>query len=554
MNYGKFFRLNNAKSDLSRGIAVFDYIWLENKQVKEDLLKFPIYLTILPDSIDFYVHYYNDYLDEDILIHKNQHNTILSLPLSANLDIKDGLTGALVEGWKTIFPIYDTTKKNNYLYDLLKKVIEDEKDNDYRKENVTYSILEIFDFKKENIEEMVIEKETDNKFPLKRFIRKLILDFLFDLEHTKVFQSSRYYEHISVKLRENFFFNALANKAKYYYYRKITEEYTTKSAKDKLFFLKKFYLPAEEQWIKSITSPKADEAFTIRCGNSDEKEKAKSEKAEWFDLPNKEMENIRKDNNDTINCYENIIKEDATMKDDKMKSKIQKLAKKISQWQLGKFDFCNAKISEIIVIAGLFSILSFIIIFIFGSEVVKNILPPISNKQLKITFISTLVVCFVAMCAFIIKNFRYFRFSRGIHFLLLRLLGSIAAAWITLSFNANIIRTFREYTCLQSEAIFALIFMVFIVFMLIYNEIRKTVPYIKCGMILLRSFLLLLVAFFYSFCFGLLTTATIGLSHLNYKVCVFNIPVYLIVFTLVAMFIGIFINLIFADKKIIAIE
>jgi hypothetical protein len=48
------------------------------------------------------------------------------------------------------------------------------------------------------------ERQKPNK-TINRFIRKLILDFMFDLELTKVFQTSPHYEHISVKLKENYF-------------------------------------------------------------------------------------------------------------------------------------------------------------------------------------------------------------------------------------------------------------------------------------------------------------------------------------------------------------
>ena len=302
MNYGRFFRLNNAKSDLSRGIAFYDYIWLQDKDcVKNGTPEYPVYLTVSHDSIDFHVHYHNDYTDnEGNHIHKHLHNAILTLPLSANIEIKDGLTEALVESWNTNFPEYDNGQCN-YLYNLLENAILNDKDN-----GLCYTDLPIFNDKprqqsiikeaKEKIQKIKIlqmfqehckhcdentEKECtkqlnklDVPYRFNKFIRILILDFLFDLEQTKVFQTSPHYEHISIKLKENFFFNALANKAKYYYYRKI-EPSIEPSQENKNFFLENYFLLAEEQWIKSIMDPRSDHNFTLEKG--------------WFDNPEEEM-------------------------------------------------------------------------------------------------------------------------------------------------------------------------------------------------------------------------------------------------------------------------
>jgi len=315
MNYGRFFRLNNAKSDLSRGIAFYDYIWLQDKDcVKNGTPEYPVYLTVSHDSIDFHVHYHNDYTDnEGNHIHKHLHNAILTLPLSANIEIKDGLTEALVESWNTNFPEYDNGQCN-YLYNLLENAILNDKDNglcytdlpifnneprqqsiikeakEKIKKNDYYVHREYYAYLKKILNEWnrAIERvnniyNTDFKYyqgqypepyRFNKFIRILILDFLFDLEQTKVFQTSPHYEHISIKLKENFFFNALANKAKYYYYRKI-EPSIEPSQENKNFFLENYFLLAEEQWIKSIMDPRSDHNFTLEKG--------------WFDNPEEEM-------------------------------------------------------------------------------------------------------------------------------------------------------------------------------------------------------------------------------------------------------------------------
>jgi hypothetical protein len=152
MNYGKFFRLNNEKSDLGKGITVFDYIWLRDNKCGNGFTEFPIYVTLCKDSIDFHAHYHEDYTENNKHIHKHLHNTILSLPLSANLDIKDGLTGALVEAYKTQFPKYDKGE-SNYLFKMLLRTILKHKEV-----QIDYSSLSIFGENNKNIFQLFFEK------------------------------------------------------------------------------------------------------------------------------------------------------------------------------------------------------------------------------------------------------------------------------------------------------------------------------------------------------------------------------------------------------------
>jgi hypothetical protein len=222
----------------------------------------PVYLTIAYDSIDFYVHYYCRNGERD----EHMHNVILSLPLSINLDVKDGLTEVLVEGWKTNFPrCNDGSCK--YLYEKL------EKDIGY---GFCYAKLRIFNENNQSVLEEAIEKEKSKDFSTftQKFIRTLILDFLFDLEHTNVFKTSPHYEHISIKLKENYFFSALAAKANFYYSRENLIEVL-----EGISIYIEDYLNAEMQWTKHIRSQKANHYF------NDFRE-------DWFADPETEMNDV----------------------------------------------------------------------------------------------------------------------------------------------------------------------------------------------------------------------------------------------------------------------
>ncbi|MDR2130362.1 MAG: ABC transporter permease [Odoribacteraceae bacterium] len=359
MNYGKFFRLNNDKSDLGSGMTVFDYLWLCDAAHKDGSPEYPIYLTITRESIDFHVHYFDERKDggeRGTNTVKHLHNVLLSLPLSDNMDVKDGLTGALVEGYETNFPTWEK-EGSNYLFKLLVSTIRDHDGI----QGHSYSTLkefhvnieelrEIFgdveniikdDIKKYKIAhdkafdqciERLREGDLDGRFValtkkiekykrdiffiFSRFIRKLILDFIFDLEQTHVFHISPYYESVSIRLKSNYFFSALAAKANFYYQKKNLRgiKWILKEKREKYYFdwsiasdeeycdlhgeivrLKvriqelaknqnlsidtEYYLKSELEWTKQIRDPRSEENFN---GYQDK----------WFKDPEEEMKAV----------------------------------------------------------------------------------------------------------------------------------------------------------------------------------------------------------------------------------------------------------------------
>ncbi|GHT12824.1 hypothetical protein FACS189426_16800 [Bacteroidia bacterium] len=517
---------------MDKGIAIFDYIWLEDDSIfdKNETPKYPIYVAITKECIEFKAHFYANAIDRHKEVHL--HNTILSLPLSANLEVKDGLTRVLIEGYCTKFP----SKENIYFYDLIGKRLPE---NDAA---LSYSNSAIFKIK--DIIETVLNKSSNIEW----FIRKLILDFLFDLEHTKVFQNSPYYEYAFIKLRENFFFNALANKAKHYYYREIAEKNKMTDEDKKLFFLKEYFLPAEEQWIKSIMNPRADHDFTI-------------EEKGWFENPEQEINDIYK--NDSANSVklfkelESVTETEEEIKN--IKRKIKRTRKEASKWQLGKFDFKSVipqkQIKQFGIILFIFAVVLSLVITDF------SILP----CKLVISLIVFFSICFgFTFC--ICHKFKYkkkFKYSFGPHLFQPRLFGAISAAWIALSFSEDLIKNF--YNVLFCKNIPIYILLIVLIFIFVYSEIRKIVPYIKRKKIYTRTFTLLYISFIYSYIIGIITTILVGSNFLFSEISddkyiiqlcqgKYFCPSFVLLFSFIAMFIGIFINLIFENKRITDFE
>ena len=177
MNYGRFFVLDIESSDLSKGIAVFNYRSVKAYDHACDSItpKYPFFLTITKDAIEFKVHYTQARLKKEEELDRNRdlfdsqmmHITprtdgdfpkdkldsihveavVLSLSLSSNLDVKDLLTGAVKRAYSVGFPCSEKQNdeladENNYLIRLidwkkLKPTDEDDK-------GISFSSLPVF--------------------------------------------------------------------------------------------------------------------------------------------------------------------------------------------------------------------------------------------------------------------------------------------------------------------------------------------------------------------------------------------------------------------------
>jgi len=99
-----------------------------------------------------------------------------------------------------------------------------------------------------------------------KFLRKLLLDFMFDLKHSTVFCTSPNYDRMYNGLMTNYYFSALMHKCEFYYYRELTiravEENLVKKTDDQLMLLyAKELFNAEELWAADIRNPLSDKYF-----------------------------------------------------------------------------------------------------------------------------------------------------------------------------------------------------------------------------------------------------------------------------------------------------
>ena len=530
MNYGRFFVLCLESSRLTEGVTVFNYRGLKDDsrdevydQIKESP-KYPIYVVLSKDGVNFFLHYCKEMdndVDRDIdkdVKHKHSNGPILSLSISSNLDIKDNITNNLNAIHTDIFPHKDNSSgHDNYLYNLVKTNL---KSTETVHKGITYSSLEVFN----------INYPTcfDDNYLITDFLRKMFLDFLFDLCHTKVFHNVINFEDIFVRLNENFLFKAIRNKAEYYYQRKLINQESEHNRSslldiDKKIFLVDYYSDSEQQWVNTIVDPIAEFYFfhsdwfvsiEDEMNNIYVSEKLK---------PDKALRNSKKHYskvNKTKSCYDYLAKikyrkndkKDSVYKSiTKVKYRIFESANIASNWYIHRYNFSGTTRiwfgegylfkSRILILLLLLLVIGFTWSSLSRSITGDEIIFP--------GIIIVLLSCF--WWSSLIKA-KYDCKSVGrISILMPRLFASIVAAWLTLAIGEDVFKGFFD-TIHDVKISYSLLIITFI---FIYYEIGKINPYLKRSRKIIRSFTLLLLAFNYSFFIGLLIINFFGVKYIE---------------------------------------
>lgn len=659
MNSGSFFSLDLETSKVVNGITVFNYIDVPDVNAGEDELRYPIRLSISSDCVSFLVHYFMNknrtYMPHHI------EETILKLPFRA--DSSETLSSSLKHVYNTCFPF------SNYLNDLINDRYQD---NNPEYENIRKSQVNLDSFSSLTIWGMLNKQEDgtgrieindqDNK--ITKFLRKLLLDFMFDLIHSDVFEASKYYSEMRKGLMNDFFFSSIVKKSEYYYNRRLVRNRcksfldtcgsntarngdieSVDQAKENVMngneFIKKIYAKyldeSEIDWVNAIMTPLADKHFSFSPEWYEDKEKSKKKEGvfriseSWFVNPEEEMERVvfpLKDEKDKgrihfLNSYELCGLIGA-----KDSSAIRLRYTSISKWFYSRFAFSDtfklhfyqgwnwmflAILFSLSFLAGfsvlypslwktpinfiVFSIIGFIscfaitLYFIIKIKTGKHIKRVddilISNKfkrdfskSLKIMLfflitgvflffsdscqtyavvIKIIILAFVIIIGFWLNSY----LLDNIHLMLPRLLASITTAWIMLVIGNDLFKERLSYPlCL---------IIVGIVFIFLLYENSKTLRNLGTRIIVGRAFELMIISFSISLIVGIFAIDILGSAasvesiendiqqpisydwHIfgNWRSLTLTIyPTYLIPFSLLAMFIGVFIQMIFEEKNI----
>lgn len=668
MNSGSFFRLDLETSKVVEGVTLFNYLDLPELDAGTDEVQYPVRLVIARDHVTFLVHYYM----EDA-IPRHTEEVILNLPFAS--PNPEELASVIKHSYNSAFPLSD------YLRELLTRryITDNPEYHPIRISQInkdSYSSLSIWglinnldgDQSSYNIQDTGSQKIT-------KFLRKLLLDFMFDLMHSDVFESSKYYTQMREGLMSDFFFSSIVKKCEFYYNRRrvknrmkeVLDEHEyllgdSVSMKDKsknevLEAIKVLYAEelkdAESAWVDTIMSPLAEKHFPFSpewFENAVDRKKHRgfSLSDSWFVNPEEEMnrvmfpldENEDKDENEVnlnnekkerihyLNSYElsHLIGTEN-------RSSISSQNSRISKWYYRRFDFRDA--FRVHLFKGWYAVFFSFLGAIFLFSVATFIWPCILERSdyLSLFFPAASLGCFGTAIGFKIrirkdkaKPFEkldellvtkrrirecrkalrlglgflgigvFVLFSESSHWALLtcklallvlsiilllgykpkengidnahlffpRLVAAITAAWIMLVIGNDL---FKERLTIPVWIIIS-----FIVFVFILYENNKTLPNLSTWKKVLRALELMAISYVIALVVGIFAIDVIvsnpetlcELKHADPVVYVYDWPLlkgcdgltlwvcpqYLISFSFLAMFIGVFIQMIFEEKNI----
>lgn len=648
MNYGRYFKLNQVVSKVVDGVTVYDYTDLPaffgpSKDTPQTP-KYPVSVVITADAVRFRLHYssYKYGPEEgnasrtvyrlnmgDVLNHCNSHYHLRrdQRHWQSRLQSRRGkisvLTTVHVEEVilelpfvdthllaENIRDVYDTpfpmSEKygGRYFHQLLRRRYSGEKcPSEVETEMysglrvkacgmLSYSQLECMGVK----DEAIYEGEE-----VKRFLRKLLLDFMFDLRHSDIFQLNPHYRQMLSGLMGDYYFASLLHKCEYYYQRELVNKQwkeesgkwkeergkrNEKSGKRKVCggervvcsgehsgssathyplstthsfasLYCKDYFRAEDHWMHDIMDPRAEEVY-----------KPADEDETWFGYPEEEMQALcfEKEGADAL-----ITTLDLRNRKKAWPAAIATMVKthdhnreSASRWFLRRYDFKDVfrlHLSDDISIKRSVFALMMLVCLTFSFPVVPVEVPVV------LTLAAVVGLLVVAVRNMHRRHERKGHIVASLHLVMPRLVAAIATAWITLALCYELV--IAVYKMPPSWVVIGIVLVVMTVFSL--YKINLFVPNASVKSKLGRMGLFLLLSYFISIVIGFVMVACVGepflmeylqgegycIGHAKQMIdsegfrhgMVIVFRGLTITFSFVAMFIGVFIQMIVGEEK-----
>ncbi len=642
MNYGRYFKLNQVVSKVVDGVTVYDYIDLPaffgpSKDTPQTP-KYPVSVVITADAVRFRLHYSSYKYGpeegnvsrtvyrlnmEDVISFRSVHyhlrrnqqrwqsrlhprrekisalttvhmeEVIMELPFVDTHLLAENIR----EVYDTYFPMSEKYS-GRYFHQVLRRRYKGEKCPSDVETNMygalrekasmmlSYSQLECMGV---NDEKIYVGKE------VKRFLRKLLLDFLFDLRHSDIFQLNPHYRQMLSGLMSDYYFASLLHKCEYYYQRElvnsITLPHTTNGENGpnggNMRFVNlycKDFFRAEDHWMHDIMDIRAEEAFKPNGDGGQT----------WFEYPEKEMRAICFENDggkkecgkntggekandvkrgvDALITVHNLRKrKNINQKEGSNKDWPQEVSNMVkthdhnreaaSRWFLRRYDFKDVFRLHLRegVKAQYAALAALVLVCLTFSIPAVAVEVPIVLTL--VSFVCMLVVIAVNTSR---RHEREGHFIASLHLVMPRLVAAIATAWFSLALCYELV--IAVYRMPPFWVVVAIVLVVLAVFSL--YKINLFVPNAPVKSKFARMGLFLLLSYFISIVIGFIIMACVGepflmefrdtLSKLerqsfNYEdlrhgsVLVFRELT--ITFSFVAMFIGVFIQMIVGEEK-----
>ena len=575
MNHGKFFSLNLSASRIENGIAVFDYTDIFDAGVTENHAqtpRYPIFVSITSDAVKFILQYcvYSqdngtfvpllDLLTENSNTQiRHMEEVLVELPFTDSFE--SSLTARLKRLYTTPFPI-DLKGEHNYILDLIKKRYESSEESVYllkrngEKKDINYSSLPVWDLYNRKCDNpSFVLYNNDGKY--EKVLRKLILDFFFDMMHSDVLKNSVHYDTMYSRFMSNFFCSSIISKAEYYYQRALVNDlvnelrFNNQSLPNSITIYAQNLDKAEMNWVKCIQSSESDSSFEFQPQWFEKGTKTNSLSQtgllkkisncldsignglrnllafkpievfkiynSWFTVPEEElMRMYYLADHDTISSSDDLYK--MVNRADNIQiplswdaSSIKERISSSAKWLLKRYNFRDA----------------YGISFSFGANTLLILLLVafiswiFSNISILSTYISSIAftMAFIIMCILLIKSIAkwcciwaqkirkrvfkkcdIFKMLLGnLHFLFPRLIASITAAWFTITLGEDLFKAFFDA---KINWVVWLAIVAFIWGFVVY-EVHRIVPKIGLLRKLGRALQLIIISFAISLAVGI---------------------------------------------------
>lgn len=532
MRHGKFFNLDLDNSSTEHGITLFDYTGLTSYddigQHTKMLPKYPVRLSITPTSVKFILHYstyrksnndgtihtiepFGEEMDDASTSITHIEDTIIDLPFAGMGS--ENLTSIIGKLYSSEFPISSRSSEgvsygNQFLYDRItalygpsgSKIMPESSQEIMPKGSPEH--YHIHAYSSLNCETLDGKWKTldifDENGHCNGFLRKLMLDFMFDMVHSDVFQNSAGFNAMYTGLMSNFYFASLLHKYEYHFYHQLMwdELYNTPKPSytdDKLYHDHKSH--AEKLWLQDIISPDAEQLFRISSYNKD---------PEWFRDPESEMRFV---------CFPSLPKDCPKRKRSRIiYDKIgpeQENRKDISQWFMSRYDFMDVfrfhkprffpKPAGQILVS--FAMLLTLI----------SIIPWPWAKLPVVAFIFTLVLVFAVAIHKLCKR----TLDKNLHIFFPRLAAGIATGWITIAVGFDLFSAFFDMNATgRWQNILYVIAIVFVLSLLLVYKINQATPRLESSKKLKRAGVLLLFGYCISMVIGITLVDLLGERYL----------------------------------------
>lgn len=289
MNYGRYFALDLEASRVEDGISVFNYTDLVETRVSGDNKispEYPIFVTITPSSVKFILQcciYRNnagiffDFLDavkvqeeinsQDEIKISHMEEVLIELPLKETAGVS--LSSVIKRLYSSPFPItsnktgQESAGHEPYIKQLISSRYEtNEILRNRDKDDLSYSSLNVWGLRSEDGQYQLYD-DVGGVRKYTKVLRKLLLDFLFDMMHGDIFKNSVHFDEMYTALSSDYFCNSIIAKSEFYYQRAIVNKlYDSPNWKQSEHNLYASYFDkAEKKWIECIQDPRSDKEF-----------------------------------------------------------------------------------------------------------------------------------------------------------------------------------------------------------------------------------------------------------------------------------------------------